>query len=91
MQIHAVIRGRVQGVFFRAWTQKTARGLGLEGWVRNLRDGSVELLAVGEPDLLQDFMRLCWQGPPAARVEDISVDWSDTNTSFSDFSIQPSS
>ena len=89
MQVRAVIQGRVQGVFYRAWTQKTARTLGLGGWVRNLPDGSVELLAAGEADLLRDLLRLCWQGPPSARVDDITEEWSDTETSFSDFSVAP--
>lgn len=88
MQVRARIRGRVQGVFFRAWTQQTARGLGLTGWVRNLPDGSVEFLAQGEVEPLQELLRLCRKGPPAARVETVDPEWSEAETSFSEFSVE---
>jgi len=65
------IRGRVQGVGFRAWTQYTAERHGLEGWVRNRRDGSVEALFAGEERILRAMIDLCRQGPPAARVDAI--------------------
>ncbi|MCE9626144.1 MAG: acylphosphatase [Deltaproteobacteria bacterium] len=91
MQFHAVIRGRVQGVFFRAWTQQTARSLGLVGWVRNRSDGSVELLAQGEKDPLEELLRLCRIGPPAARVEDVKVEWSEEAAKNSEFLVERSS
>ncbi|MDE2489024.1 MAG: acylphosphatase [Alphaproteobacteria bacterium] len=65
------IEGHVQGVGFRWWTVSAARRLGLAGWVRNRRDGSVEVLVVGEVEILAGFERLCWQGPSAARVTSV--------------------
>ncbi|MCC6272820.1 MAG: acylphosphatase [Deltaproteobacteria bacterium] len=88
MQVRAVIRGRVQGVFYRAWTQQTARSLGLKGWVRNLPDGSVELLAQGAAEPLGELLRLCRQGPPAARVAAVEEAWSGVESDFSDFSVE---
>jgi len=69
--IRLEIEGRVQGVGFRWWTQHQARALGLDGWVRNRRDGSVEALAIGHAAALEQFERLCWQGPSAARVTSV--------------------
>lgn len=66
------VRGKVQGVFFRASTARVAEGLGLGGWARNLPDGSVEVLALGDAAglaALEDFLRV---GPPRARVEELS-------------------
>ena len=63
------IRGRVQGVWFRAWTVEQARGLGLSGWVRNRADGSVEALFAGAVGAVERMVALCHQGPPAARVD----------------------
>ncbi len=63
-----IIRGQVQGVGYRAWTQRTALGHGLEGWVRNRRDGAVEALFAGEPDVVAQMLAACRFGPPAARV-----------------------
>lgn len=63
------IRGRVQGVWFRAWTVEQATARGLRGWVRNCRDGSVEALFAGTADRVGEMVDLCWKGPPAARVE----------------------
>lgn len=63
-----IVRGRVQGVFFRASTRNRARELGLTGHARNLADGSVEVLACGADDAVARLEAWLWQGPPAARV-----------------------
>lgn len=68
------IHGRVQGVWYRGWAVDTARELGLDGWVRNRRDGSVELLASGSEPALSALIDRCREGPPAARVERIDVE-----------------
>lgn len=76
--IHCFVSGRVQGVFYRAFTQKRALALGLTGWTRNLTDGRVELQAFGEKEKLQQFQELLRQGPPAANVTDldcITIPW----------------
>ncbi len=65
------ISGRVQGVWFRAWTAEQARELRLSGWVRNRRDGSVEALFSGPEASVREMIERCRQGPPAARVERI--------------------
>ncbi len=62
------IRGRVQGVGFRYWVEHQAGALGLEGWVRNRRDGSVEALFAGPADAVSEMIALSRRGPPAARV-----------------------
>jgi acylphosphatase len=64
-----IVTGRVQGVGYRWWAQGQARALGLDGWVRNLRDGSVELLAAGTPEAIDRLVRACHGGPPAAMVD----------------------
>jgi acylphosphatase len=65
------IYGRVQGVWFRAWTVKAATALGLAGWVRNRADGSVEALFVGLADDIESMVARCREGPPAARVDEV--------------------
>ena len=67
------ITGTVQGVWFRGWTVKTARSLGLSGWVRNRRDGSVEALLHGPMAAVDEMIVACRKGPPAARVEEVVV------------------
>jgi acylphosphatase len=69
-----LIKGKVQGVFYRAWTEQNARALGLSGWVRNLRSGDVEVVVTGPDELIDDLIRRCWHGPPAAKVSDIQVE-----------------
>ncbi len=66
-----IIHGRVQGVGYRAWATSEARRLGLDGWVRNRRDGTVELLAKGDEAGVEQLVLACRQGPPAAVVSDI--------------------
>jgi acylphosphatase len=67
------IRGRVQGVYYRASAQEEALRLGLSGWVRNRSDGSVEALVAGCDVDVECFIRWAWQGPAAARVVDIEI------------------
>lgn len=71
--IHCVVKGRVQGVFYRQATVEKARELGITGWVTNLPDGDVELLACGEEDTLEILRQWLWQGPPAAEVKELFV------------------
>lgn len=68
---HVVIRGRVQGVGYRAWTEVTALERGLEGWVRNRRDGSVEALFGGPGNVVAAMIADCRRGPPGAWIETI--------------------
>lgn len=68
-----LVTGSVQGVFYRASTEATARGLGLSGWVRNRPDGSVELVACGEEATLRELERWLWQGPAQARVQQVTA------------------
>jgi acylphosphatase len=65
------IEGRVQGVWFRAWTVEEARRRGLRGWVRNRLDGSVEALFSGAEDSVEEMLVACRQGPPAAGVSSV--------------------
>jgi acylphosphatase len=88
------VRGRVQGVGFRAWVAQTAPAHGLAGWVRNRRDGSVEALFVGPLDAVGAMIEACHQGPLAARVtavETADADVSDLDLRHSGqrFSVLP--
>jgi acylphosphatase len=67
------ITGHVQGVFFRACTQEKAREFGLNGWVRNCSDGSVEVHAEGEEDAIKELEKWCIEGPPSAEVKDVMM------------------
>ena len=68
------VTGRVQGVFFRAWTRNEAEALGVGGWVRNCSDGSVEAHVEGEPDAVDRLIDSIRAGPPGARVDQVTVD-----------------
>lgn len=78
MSRHVFIRGRVQGVGFRAWVEDEAARRGLKGFVRNRRDGSVEALFSGPAEEVLDMIAACRRGPPAARVT--AVDESDPDS-----------
>lgn len=71
--VHVVISGRVQGVFYRGWTEERAGRLGIAGWVRNRSDGTVEAVFSGPGEAVDRLLAECRQGPPAARVDDIAV------------------
>jgi len=74
---HVVVRGAVQGVFFRVETRDRARSLGLAGWVRNAPDGSVEAAFEGDDDRVDSMVEWCRHGPAGAVVEDVEVTWSE--------------
>ena len=66
--VRVVISGRVQGVWFRAWTEQRATALGLHGWVRNRRDGTVEAVISGETAMVEAMISQLWEGPDLAAV-----------------------
>ena len=66
--------GLVQGVFYRAWTLQQAQMLGVKGWVRNRRDGSVEIEAHGDETAIEALIERCWRGPSRAQVERVNVE-----------------
>jgi len=84
---HLYISGRVQGVFYRAFTRNAAVSLGLNGWVRNIPDRRVEAVIEGEKDSIEAFIKKCYIGPPGSRVTDIDVTWENHLEDFSDFRI----
>ena len=84
---HIFVSGWVQGVFFRDQTQKWANSLSITGWVRNLKDGRVEVMAEGDEEKVEDLISQLKQGPSLARVENVDVDWEDYKGEFEDFSV----
>jgi len=71
--VKCTVTGLVQGVYYRAATAERARELELDGWVRNLPDGQVELVVSGESAGVEQFLAWLWQGPPAARVSAVTL------------------
>ena len=82
-----LIIGLVQGVFFRREITDLARRLGVVGWVRNLPDGRVEVLAEGEMSKVEELIQFCHVGPRAARVRNVQVEWSDYKGEYRGFKI----
>ena len=74
-RVHVRIYGLVQGVFFRANTKKMAEKLGINGWVRNMPDGSVEAVFEGDDDAIEKMIKWCHHGPAMARVERVYVEY----------------
>lgn len=79
------VRGRVQGVFFRASALEEARALGVSGWVSNCSDGSVEMAAEGPRVRLEMLAAWAHRGPPAARIDSVEEQWSEFRGEFSGF------
>lgn len=84
--VHLLIKGRVQGVFFRATAKDIADKLGVKGWVKNTSDEDVEAIASGNEDAVQKFIKWCHEGPPKADVTDVIVTKKEEET-FKDFSV----
>jgi acylphosphatase len=87
-RLHLIIKGRVQGVFYRASTRDTAVKLGIKGWVRNMPDGSVEALFEGEKESLEEVLQWCRKGPPGAYVSEIKEKWNGYDGEFDHFDIK---
>jgi acylphosphatase len=85
IQVHVVISGKVQGVWYRASTKKKAEELGLTGWVKNTADGNVEAVFEGDASMVDEMVAWCWIGPPLARVTDVKVTRREANGKFTDF------
>ncbi len=86
-RIHLIVRGRVQGVYFRAATQREAKRLGITGWVRNRPDGCVEFVAEGDEDSIKELVGWANHGPSAARVDAVDIRWRGYTGEFPEFSI----
>ena len=81
------VYGKVQGVWYRAYTRDKAIELGLTGWVRNKPDGSVEIEVEGDEEKIKELIKWCWKGSPAAKVENVKVIEKKFNNEFTYFSI----
>ncbi|WKJ90016.1 acylphosphatase [Methylomonas montana] len=86
--LHIIVKGRVQGVYFRAYTQKQAVKLNVSGFVRNLADGSVEIVASGHREDLQKLVAWCHKGPVLAKVADVMVHPHQASEHFDGFEIR---
>lgn len=87
--VHLCIRGGVQGVGYRAFVAGQARKLGIDGWVRNRRDGSVEAILHGDPAQVEALIGLCRRGPMAAEVADVDVADVAEGAAFHGFEMRP--
>ena len=85
---HILVSGIVQGIFFRAHTKNAAQNLDLVGWVRNLRDGRVEIVAEGTKAALEQLLSWCHKGPPHARVDDVNATWNEATGEYTGFEIK---
>jgi acylphosphatase len=87
--VHAIVKGRVQGVFFRDFVARRARELALSGYVRNLPGGeAVEVRAEGERSRLEQLVNYLHKGPPAASVKRVEADWSEYTGEYTGFNIR---
>jgi len=88
LRLQLLVSGRVQGVCYRQSTAEVAARLGLQGWVRNLPDGRVELLAEGARGALEALLTACRRGPPAARVDAVEATWGEASGALGPFEVR---
>ncbi len=86
-RVHIFAEGRVQGVFFRHYTVQTASAYNIKGWVRNLRDGRVEIVCEGPEGDIEKMIEWCRQGPPGSNVRKIDTAWEEYRGEFESFEI----
>lgn len=87
-RVHVVIFGEVQGVFFRDFTKKIADSIGLKGWVMNKPNGSVEAIAEGSKEQLDEFLEKCSKGPQTSEVVEVRRSWEKSTGEFKSFEIK---
>lgn len=85
---HVIIHGKVQGVFFRMNTRHAAERVGVNGWVRNRSDGTVEAVFEGAKAVVDEMLEWCRTGDPPARVDDVEVSWEEAAGEYSEFGIR---
>ena len=83
-----IVKGRVQGVCYRMYTRDQAQRHGVEGWVRNLPDGTVEVVCEGKNEAVASLLEWCRQGPPGARVTGIDVSYAEPTGEFDGFMVE---
>jgi acylphosphatase len=88
IRAHLLISGKVQGVFYRASTRDSALSLGLLGWVRNLSNGQVEIVAQGNPQDVHALITWARSGPPMAQVDDVDISWEEPSPKENGFQIR---
>lgn len=87
-RVHCILKGRVQGVFFRDFVEKRAFLYKIKGFVKNLADGDLEIVAEGEEELLKQFLNECKEGPHMSNVEDIEVTEEEPKGEFEKFDVK---
>lgn len=88
VRVHIFVSGKVHGVFFRSETQAKAQELGLTGWVKNLADGRVEIVAEGEKEMVEKLVEWAKRGPDSAKVGSLEIDWQKYQGEFKNFEIR---
>lgn len=86
-QAHIFVSGFVQGVGYRQFVKRSARGIGVVGWVRNLPDGRVEVILQGSQEKIDQLIALCKKGPFLSEVEDVQVVWEESTEEYKDFNV----
>ena len=86
--MHAIVKGLVQGVGYRFFVIRRAELLGLTGWVKNLPDRTVEVVAEGDRELLEELIKELWKGPSVAQVTDVVVNWERYTGEFKNFDVR---
>jgi acylphosphatase len=89
IRLHAILRGRVQGVGFRAFVVDKGLALGATGWARNRWDGSVEVVAEAERSTLEELLRALQRGPRMANVSEVEQEWQTASGEFKSFRVKP--
>jgi acylphosphatase len=89
IQVHVIISGRVQGVWYRASTKRKAEELGLTGWVKNTVDGNVEAVFEGDESIVYEMIAWCRVGPPLAQVADVKITRKHVGGEFTGFAVLP--
>ena len=85
---HIFVSGRVQGVFYRKHVQEMARNMRLAGWVRNVIDSRVEIVAEGEKEKVEQFLKECKEGSTFAKIQDIEIEYENYTGEFNDFEVR---
>jgi acylphosphatase len=86
--MQCIVKGKVQGVMFRAWVHDHAKNLGLKGWVRNIQDGTVEVLMQGDESSMAELKKRLLTGSPLSHVDDLKCDFIDYDKAYDDFEIR---